>query len=53
MEKIHRIRSIREGSTKRVCRKRGMSLEEGQRKVAEKVALIPCEEKSNSLIFID
>ena len=32
---------------------RKRSIGEGLTKVAGKVALIPCEEKNNSLIFID
>ena len=56
LEKVHRRRSTgksdEEGPLEKKlaegCRKRGPV-----RKVAGKVALIPCEKKNNSLIFID
>ena len=50
-EKVHRRRSAGEGpSEKRDVDGRGPV---GKRVMAGKMALIPCEEKNNSLIFIN
>ena len=57
-KKFYKRRSTEEGSSEKVRRRRSagedpLDMRDVAGKVAGKVTLIPCEEKNNSLIFID